>query len=148
MRGCFVGVIMSLVLGAVGAVQAASPAPEDVRFQWGVQIPLRDGVKLSANLYRPRGESPPLPCVVTLTPYVAQSYHERGVYFAAHGYVFLSVDVRGRGNSEGVFTPFLQEARDGHDVVEWLARQPYCNGKVAMWGGSYAGYAQWASAKE
>lgn len=148
MRGCFVGVIMSLVLGAVAAVQAASPAPDDVRFQWGVRIPLRDGVKLSANLYRPRGESPPLPCVVTLTPYIAQSYHERGVYFAAHGYVFLSVDARGRGNSEGVFTPFLQEAWDGRDVVEWLARQPYCNGKVAMWGGSYAGYAQWAIAKE
>jgi putative CocE/NonD family hydrolase len=58
------------------------------------------------------------------------------------------VDVRGRGNSEGRFEPFFQEARDGFDVVEWLARQPYCNGKVAMWGGSYAGYDQWATAKE
>jgi putative CocE/NonD family hydrolase len=42
----------------------------------------------------------------------------------------------------------LQEARDAHDVVEWLAKQPYCNGKVTMWGGSYAGYNQWAAAKE
>ncbi|MFZ2236156.1 MAG: CocE/NonD family hydrolase, partial [Dokdonella sp.] len=58
------------------------------------------------------------------------------------------VDVRGRGNSAGEFTPFLQEAHDGHDVVEWLAKQPLCNGKVAMWGGSYAGYDQWAAAKE
>ena len=58
------------------------------------------------------------------------------------------MDVRGRGNSEGEFHPLLQEARDGYDVVEWLAGQPYCNGKVTMWGGSYAGYDQWATAKE
>jgi uncharacterized protein len=56
--------------------------------------------------------------------------------------------VRGRGNSEGEFRPLIQEAKDGYDVVEWLAHQPYCNGKVAMWGGSYAGYDQWATAKE
>lgn len=61
---------------------------------------------------------------------------------------FAVVDVRGRGNSEGVFRPLIQEAHDGYDVVEWLARQPWCNGKVAMWGGSYLGYSQWAAAKE
>jgi len=121
-------------------------APLD--FQWGVKIPLRDGVRLNATLYRPPGQSEPLPCIFTLTPYIAQSYHPRGVYFATHGYVFLTIDVRGRGNSEGAFTPLLQEAKDGYDIVEWLAKQPYCNGKVTMWGGSYAGYDQWATAKE
>ena len=84
----------------------------------------------------------------TLTPYISQSYHDRGMYFAGHGYVYLTIDVRGRGNSEGEFTPLLQEAKDGHDVVEWLGTQSYCNGKVTMWGGSYAGYDQWATAKE
>jgi putative CocE/NonD family hydrolase len=120
----------------------------DVSFKWGVQIPLRDGVKLSATAYLPAGETGPAPCVFTLTPYIRQSYHDRGMYFAAHGYPFLTIDVRGRGNSEGVFRPLIQEAHDGYDVVEWLARQPYCNGKIAMWGGSYAGYDQWATAKE
>jgi putative CocE/NonD family hydrolase len=62
--------------------------------------------------------------------------------------VFALVDVRGRGNSGGDFEPFANEPRDGYDVVEWLAQQPYCNGKVAMWGGSYAGFDQWATAKE
>jgi len=62
--------------------------------------------------------------------------------------VFALVDVRGRGNSSGEFEPFAQEPRDGHDVVEWLAQQPFCDGKVAMWGGSYAGFDQWATAKE
>jgi putative CocE/NonD family hydrolase len=58
------------------------------------------------------------------------------------------VDVRGRGNSEGKFEPLANDARDGHDVVEWLAKQPWCNGKVALWGGSYAGFNQWATLKE
>jgi putative CocE/NonD family hydrolase len=119
----------------------------DVGFQWGVKIPLRDGVRLNATLYRPAGQTGPAPCIFTLTPYIAQSYHDRGLYFAGHGYPFLTVDVRGRGNSEGVFRPLIQEANDGFDVVEWLAKQPYCNGKVSMWGGSYAGYDQWATAK-
>lgn len=122
--------------------------PGNATLEWGVKIPLRDGVRLNATLYRSEDPVGPLPCVFTLTPYIAQSYHDRGMYFGANGYVFLTVDVRGRGNSEGKFAPFLQEARDAHDVVEWLAKQPYCNGKVTMWGGSYAGYNQWAAAKE
>jgi len=138
---------LAVPLAPARAADVGRPA-EAVAFQWGVKIPLRDGVKLNATLYRPRAQAEALPCVFTLTPYIAQSYHERGMYFAANGYVFLTVDARGRGNSEGEFTPLLQEAEDGHDVVEWLARQPYCNGKVTMWGGSYAGYDQWAAAKE
>ena len=98
--------------------------------------------------YTPREQHAPAPCIFTLTPYIAQSYHDRGVYFAAHGLPFLTIDVRGRGSSQGEFHPFIQEARDGYDIVEWLAQQPYCNGKVSMWGGSYAGYDQWATAKE
>ena len=116
--------------------------------QWGVMIPLRDGVHLSATLYLPSDHGTPAPAIFTLTPYVGQSSHDRGVYFATYGYPFLTVDVRGRGNSEGLFEANGNEAKDGYDIVEWLARQPYCNGKVTMWGGSYAGYVQWCAAKE
>jgi putative CocE/NonD family hydrolase len=56
--------------------------------------------------------------------------------------------VRGRGNSGGEFEPFANEAKDGYDAIEWFAKQPWCSGKVAMWGGSYAGFDQWATAKE
>lgn len=135
--------------GTAAAVEAASVADAaKVTFQWSVKIPMRDGVHLNATVYTPTDQGAAAPCVFTLTPYIAQSYHDRGMYFAAHGYPFLTVDVRGRGNSEGTFRPFIQEAHDGYDVVEWLAGQPYCNGKVTMWGGSYAGYNQWATAKE
>jgi uncharacterized protein len=121
---------------------------QDVDLQWGVRIPMRDGVELAATLYRPAGQKEPLPVVFTLTPYIGDTYHPRALYFARNGYVFALVDVRGRGSSGGTFDPFAQEARDGHDVVEWLARQPWCNGKVTMWGGSYAGYDQWATASQ
>ncbi len=137
-----------LALADVPAVAESADKAGPVDFQWGVKIPLRDGMKLNATVYRPEGQKEALPCIFTLTPYISQSYHDRGMYFAGHGYVFATVDVRGRGNSEGEFTPLLQEAKDGHDIVEWLAQQAYCNGKVTMWGGSYAGYDQWATAKE
>jgi len=128
-------------------VEALADAAK-VQWTWGVKIPLRDGVRLNATLYQPAEQKEPRPCLFTLTPYIGQSYHDRGMYFAAHGYPFLTLDVRGRGNSEGEYHPLIQEAKDGYDVVEWLAKQPYCNGKVSMWGGSYAGYDQWATAKE
>jgi uncharacterized protein len=120
----------------------------DVRLQWGVKIPLRDGIHLNATAYLPKRQAAATPVLFTLTPYVAQMFHDVGMYFAACGFPFLTVDVRGRGNSEGIFTPLFQEARDGYDVVEWLATQSYCSGQVAMWGGSYGGCAQWTVAKE
>ena len=146
---------MKYVLLALAAVSFcaraadAPPSPDaaNVQFTWGVKIPMRDGIKLDATVYRPKTDKP-APCVFTLTPYISQSYNDRGIYFAAHGYPFLTIDVRGRGNSEGEFRPMIQEAQDGYDIVGWLAKQPYCDGKVAMWGGSYAGYDQWAAAKE
>ena len=113
-----------------------------------LEVPLRDGVCLNGTLYVPRELRQPSPCIVAMTPYESDHLHDRGVYFATRGFPFLAVDVRGRGNSEGTFRPMLQEARDGYDVVEWAARQPYCNGNVGMYGGSYLGYVQWATASE
>ena len=127
------------------------PATVDYDLRWGVKIPMPDKVELNATLYLPKakdGAPSKTPVIFTLTPYISDTYHARAAYFASHGYAFALVDVRGRGNSGGEFEPFAQEPRDGHDVVEWFAQQPFCDGKVAMWGGSYAGFDQWATAKE
>lgn len=124
------------------------PDAARIDLHWGVEIPMRDGTVLSANVYTPKDQKAPSPCIFILTPYTAQSFHDRGVFFAAHGFPFVAVDARGRGNSGGTFQPFTEEAHDGFDTVEWLATQPYCNGKVASSGGSYDGYVQWATAKE
>ncbi len=116
--------------------------------EWGFKIPLRDGVHLNAAIYRAHEQKDPLPVIFTLTPYIGDSYLDRATYFSRNGYVYALVDVRGRGNSEGRFEPFANEGRDGYDIVEWLAKQTWCNGKVAMWGGSYAGFDQWSTLKE
>ncbi len=141
---CLIGTL--IFLNRVDA--QTSDADKAVTIQWGIKVPLRDGVKLSATLYRPQEVKESLPVIFTLTPYIVDTFHERGMYCAQNGYVFFGVDVRGRGNSEGAFEPFANEARDGYDVVEWLARQPWCNGKITMWGGSYSGFDQWTVLKE
>lgn len=143
--------IFFLLLALPAFAQAPVASNSDakaVTFLWGQKIPVRDGVKLNGTVFKPRVQAEPLPVIFTFTPYVGDAYQDRALYFARHGYVFVLVDVRGRGNSEGKFQPFENEGRDGYDVVEWLARQPWCNGKVAMWGGSYAGFDQWSTAKE
>lgn len=120
--------------------------PENLDFVWRVEIPLRDGVHLNATIYKPKGTSP-TPAIFTLTPYISDTYHARAYYFAQHGYAFALVDCRGRGNSGGEFEPFINEGGDGRDIVEWLAAQPWCDGSVTMWGGSYGGYDQWLTLK-
>ena len=121
---------------------------QDIDILSGVKIKLRDGVQLNATIYKPHEQKETLPVILQLTPYISDTYHPRGIYFAKNGYVYVIVDSRGRGSSEGIFDPLMQEAKDGYDIVEWLAIQKYCNGKVTMWGGSYSGYDQWATAKE
>jgi putative CocE/NonD family hydrolase len=145
------GFATNIVAQSPTPAHSPAPPPSDYDLRWGVKIPMRDNVELNATLYLPKtpdGSPPKTPVIFTLTPYISDTYHARGAYFASHGYVFALVDVRGRGNSAGEFEPFANEPRDGHDVVEWLANQPFCDGKVAMWGGSYAGFDQWATAKE
>jgi len=151
--------LFAITLVTTGTLQAQTPSPSpkpspsqaDYEFRWGVKIPMRDKVELNATLYLPKmpdGSLSKTPVIFTLTPYMSDSYHARGAYFASHGYAFALVDVRGRGNSGGEFEPFVNDPRDGRDLVEWFAKQPFCDGKVAMWGGSYAGFDQWAAAKE
>jgi hypothetical protein len=149
---CVLCVLLGMLAAAVqraNAEDAAQAANSDtVDMQWGIKIPMRDGVNLNATVYKPHGQKDALPVIFTFTPYVGDSYTDRAMYFAAHGYVYALVDVRGRGNSAGEFEPFVNEGRDGYDVTEWLAKQSYCNGKVTMWGGSYAGFDQWSALKE
>jgi putative CocE/NonD family hydrolase len=115
---------------------------------WDFKIPMRDGIRLSGTVYRAADQKEPLPVIVTLTPYIAAHTAKQGNYFAQNGYVFVAIDDRGRGNSEGVFLPGEVEGRDGYDAVEFLARQPWCNGQVVTWGGSWLGFTQWSIARE
>ena len=146
--------VMAIICSAllVSALMAQAPAKsateeKDVDLIWGVKIPMRDGVRLNATVYKPKGMREPLPVIFTLTPYIADTTHARAMYLAQNGYVFALIDCRGRGNSEGRFEPLADDGRDGHDIVEWLAKQAWSNGKVAMRGGSYSGFNQWSTLK-
>ncbi|TCI91897.1 CocE/NonD family hydrolase [Tenacibaculum sp. M341] len=109
------------------------------------KIKLSDGIKLSSNIYFPENykEGQKLPTILIITPYVSDENHERGLFFARNGYIFMTVDCRGRGNSEGTFFPFEDDAKDGAEVIDWIGNQKWSNGKVGMMGGSYRGMNQW-----
>ncbi len=119
---------------------------KEIDMMWGVKIPMRDGIRLNATVFKPHGQDGPLPVIFTFTPYISDSYYGYALTYAQRGFVYALVDVRGRGNSEGHFYPFMNEGPDGYDVVEWFATQPFCDGQVTMWGGSYAGFDQWLPA--
>ena len=107
------------------------------------KVTMRDGVSLSANVWIPANQTEPLPVVFNMTPYIASAAHSWGVYYAEAGYIYVSVDRRGRGSSEGVFRPLEDSGEDGYDVIEWLIKQSWSDGQIAMRGGSYTGMVQW-----
>ena len=110
-------------------------------------IPLRDGLHLAANVFLPKQRTGGVPAIIEFTPYSRDTGSPEGVRFASEGFAFVSVDCRGRGDSEGVFLGHgPEEADDGYDLVEWAAAQPWCTGDVALFGGSYTGQNQWTTA--
>jgi uncharacterized protein len=113
------------------------------------RAPMRDGVELSADIYRPKGDGR-YPAILQRTPYLktGQPMLEMARYYAERGYVYVLMDVRGRGDSDGAFVPYRNDGRDGYDAIEWCAEQPWCDGKVGTIGGSYSGRIQWLAAIE
>jgi putative CocE/NonD family hydrolase len=111
-----------------------------------VPVPMRDGVVLCADVYRPSGPGP-YPALLQRTPYDKQNGGTPFVLRAAgSGYAVVVQDARGRFESEGRFDAFVNERQDGYDTLEWLAAQPWCNGDAGMFGGSYVGLTQWQAA--
>ena len=110
-------------------------------------VPMRDGVRLSTDIYRPDGPGK-YPAILVRTPYKKEMSELQGKFFARRGYVCAIQDCRGRFASEGEWNPFFGEPADGYDAVEWLAAQPWSDGKVGMIGASYVGWVQWWAARE
>jgi putative CocE/NonD family hydrolase len=113
-----------------------------------VLVPMRDGARLALDLYFPSGPSNGLPVVLERTPYNKAIFGQEANCWTERGYVYAIQDVRGRFRSEGRFEPWVREGPDGFDTIEWLARQPWCSGKVGTIGGSYSGVVQWQAAVE
>ncbi|MCM3763733.1 CocE/NonD family hydrolase [Neobacillus niacini] len=127
-------------------------AIDQIIVEKNVPCVMRDGVTLYGDIYRPNQEGK-FPVLLTRLPYNKDLpfYSHRYLdtnRLVRNGYVVIIQDVRGRFHSEGKFYPFLNEAEDGYDTVEWAAAQPYSNGKVGMFGLSYYGYTQLLAATE
>jgi len=115
-------------------------------FEADVKVPMRDGVQLAANIWRPKAEGR-YPVILMRSPYgkMDEKFDEAMRYTAA-GYVMVVQDCRGRGKSEGLWDPFRYDVEDGFDTQEWVGQQPWCNGEIGTAGGSYVGWTQWAAA--
>jgi hypothetical protein len=137
----------ALAAAAGGAMRQAVEYRFNVVVENNVRFKMRDGVLLVADVYRPRAEGR-FPVLLQRTPYSRKGDAPMALELAAHGYVVVLQDVRGRFDSGGEFYPFLHEGRDGYDTVEWAAALPYADGKVGMFGGSYVGATQMLAAME
>ena len=113
-------------------------------------VRMRDGVRLATDVYLPAGDDSPGETVLIRLPYDKSGQYTFipliAEYFMARGYRVVAQDVRGKFRSEGETLLFVNEADDGYDTIEWITRQRWSNGRVAMWGDSYYGYTQWAAA--
>lgn len=127
------------------AIQAqatqASTGHHAVKIEQNVRVPMRDGVELVADVYRPEAPGT-YPVLVLRTPYnkATPDEIENSKWYAARGYVVVNQDVRGRHASPGEYYTYAHEADDGYDTDAWIAKQPWSNGKIGTLGGSYLGY--------
>jgi len=131
-------------------VAAETPSAPDYEISMEeIWIPMPDGVRLAADLYKPTGGGPQerFPVLLEYLPYRKTESRSRNYslysYFVRRGYSVARVDIRGTGNSEGQLIPYEysdQENEDGEVVIDWLSRQPWSNGNVGMFGISWGGF--------
>ena len=137
-----------LVLSILLSLQTifAAQMTYEVEVRTEVKIPMRDGVELSANIFLPKAEGK-YPVILIRSPYgKGDAKYGDGLFYAGRGYVVVSQDCRGKGTSQGVWEPFVNERNDGKDTQQWLLEQSWCNGSIGTAGGSYVGFTQWISA--
>ena len=142
--------VLTLVLAPHGIAPMAAQASRATYIREGnVDVPMRDGVRLRADILRP--PQGPSPTLVYRTPYGKHAALENYTIFIRaieRGYAVVVQDVRGRYASDGEFRPYANEGHDGYDTIEWASRQPWSNGRVGTFGLSYPGAVQWLAAAE
>lgn len=124
-----------------------SKPEHEVTIDSNVDVPMRDGLSLKTDIYRPDAEGK-FPVILVRTPYKKEMNELQAKFFARRGYVYAVQDCRGRFSSPGTWNPFFNDPEDGYDTIEWLAVQPWSTGKVGMIGASYLGWVQWWAARE
>jgi putative CocE/NonD family hydrolase len=125
---------------------APSDAKYDVTVLKDVMIPMRDGVKLACDIYRPalngKVVEGKFPVILERTPYGKDDSESWERFFAHRGYVAIAQDIRGRFNSEGMWRPFRDDGNDGYDTAQWIGEQLWSDGGIGTVGTSYPGATQ------
>ncbi|WP_432842001.1 CocE/NonD family hydrolase [Dactylosporangium sp. CA-092794] len=113
-----------------------------------LRVAAPDGAGLATDVYLPGDGSTAAPVVVTRTAYDRSAHLHEGLGWAGHGYAFVVQDVRGRYDSDGAWRPYRAERADGAALADWIAAQPWCDGRLVALGGSYSAYTAWTMAVE
>ena len=129
--------------GQRGGAPAAAADPS-IKIENNVLVPMRDGVRLAADIYRPAADGK-FPVLLCRTPYNKNGQADLAKFLVEHGYAVVVMDSRGLYASKGDWHPYTDEGRDGYDTQQWVGQQPWSNGKVGMFGRSYPGYTQLAA---
>jgi putative CocE/NonD family hydrolase len=146
--GLFIVLGLARVLTAQPQAGDYSAAEYQVLEARDQMVEVRDGVKLAVDIFRPDADGR-FGAVLCQTPYNKDGLAQRAAWFAQRGYAVVNSDSRGRFDSEGQWDPFTPKHKtDGYDLVEWIARQPWCNGRVGTYGLSYMGWTQWWTATQ
>src|SRR5438093_10972781 len=128
----YVFMILAALRAQAPPTARVEPAYE-VIIEKNIFAPARDGVRLALDLYRPSKDGSPVngkfPTLLVRTPYDKSGGLADGQYFASRGYVVVINDTRGRFQSEGKWRMMVDDPADGYDIVEWIARQPWSDGK-------------------
>lgn len=155
-RHFLMGASAALLTPPASAAQQDINAPQDMVFPGAdklvartVRVPMRDGVHLATDIYEPKGPGP-WPVVLQRTPYGRQQPYIYGLYayLVEAGFTLVVQDNRGRFDSEGEYHPFVDDAHDGHDTIEWIAAQAWATDKVGIIGMSAMGIAAYLAAME
>ena len=140
--------MLSLSAGAQATPAAAHGDDAGYDIRDGVLIRTHDGATLSATVVRKQGATQPLPTLLTFDIYTdPAAFRARGKEAVDHGYVGVTADARGKRLSPDAIVPYEHEAADAYEVIDWIAHQPWSDGRVGMRGSSYSGFTAWAAAK-
>jgi len=150
--GIVVWILHTILPTIISTNLGIGPPEFAVRAEKNIPIKTLDGIDLYANIYRPiRSDS--TGTILVRIPYTANLYNSYRIdlisrIWAEHGFNVVMQGTRGRGHSEGEYYPFKYEGADGLVTLEWISKQPWFNGRLGMWGGSYFGYTQWVLADQ
>src|SRR5439155_7240795 len=142
------GPSLTAQISPAGAPYPPPRGPHQVVVERSIMVPMRDGVRLATDLYRPADLTGPLPTILMRTPYNKAGNVGPGNIFASHGYVVAVQDVRGKFASEGEYRVYQGDMTDWTDALDWIGKQPWSNQRIGSYGCSYLGEQQIIAAQQ